>query len=251
MPLRPRAGPARCLLPRPDPALRRSPRRERRQGLHPGALRRGPAARPGATIARAVIRTRRCNERSILADFSVLDAEGEVIATIREGRFQALRAKSGGDLAAYAITQRPELATEPTAIPMERRPSIAAISSRRRRPRGPRRGAARRRATCCSRAGRPPSPTASPPVCSAPARSRSRAGPGRDAPLARQRPLRPREQRPRRASTGPLDAPPGRLAAGARRDHALDRGATIPNSPPSWCSSPMSAPWWTGCSRAS
>ncbi|WP_191971021.1 type I polyketide synthase [Methylobacterium soli] len=83
--------------------------------------------RPGATIARAVIRTRRCNERSILADFTVLDADGEVIATIREGRFQALRAKSGGELAAYAITQRPELATEPTAIPMERRPSIAAI----------------------------------------------------------------------------------------------------------------------------
>ncbi|WP_336490447.1 SDR family NAD(P)-dependent oxidoreductase [Methylobacterium nigriterrae] len=83
--------------------------------------------RPGAAIARAVIRTRRCNERSILADFSVLDAEGEVIATIREGRFQALRARGGGELAAYAITQRPELATEPTAIPTERRPSIAAL----------------------------------------------------------------------------------------------------------------------------
>nr|WP_238180961.1 type I polyketide synthase [Methylobacterium trifolii] len=82
--------------------------------------------RPGVAIARAVIRTRRCNERSILADFSVLDAEGEVIATIREGRFQALRAKGSGELAAYAISQVPELATEPTAIPMERRPSIAA-----------------------------------------------------------------------------------------------------------------------------
>ena len=82
--------------------------------------------RPGAAIAKAVIRTRRCNERSILADFSVLDAEGEVIATIREGRFQALRAKGGNELAAYAITQRPELATEPTAIPTERGPGIAA-----------------------------------------------------------------------------------------------------------------------------
>ncbi|MGU3541061.1 SDR family NAD(P)-dependent oxidoreductase [Methylobacterium sp. A54F] len=82
--------------------------------------------RPGVAIARAVIRTRRCNERSILADFTVLDAEGEIIATIREGRFQALRAKSGGELAAYAISQRPELATEPTAIPTERGPSIAA-----------------------------------------------------------------------------------------------------------------------------
>ena len=83
--------------------------------------------RPGSAIARAVIKTRRCNERSILADFSVLDAEGEVIATIREGRFQALRAKHGGELAAFAITQRPELATEPTAIPMERRPSVAGL----------------------------------------------------------------------------------------------------------------------------
>lgn len=82
--------------------------------------------RPGAVIARSIIRTRRCNERSILADFTLLDAEGAVVATIREGRFQALRAKSGGDLAAFAISQVPELATEPTAIPMERRPSVAA-----------------------------------------------------------------------------------------------------------------------------
>ena len=82
--------------------------------------------RPGAAIARAVIRTRRCNERSILADFTVLDADGAVVATIREGRFQALRAKGGGDLAAYAIAQVTERATEPTAVPMERRPSVAA-----------------------------------------------------------------------------------------------------------------------------
>nr|WP_210329477.1 type I polyketide synthase [Methylorubrum zatmanii] len=81
--------------------------------------------RPGAGIARAEIRTRRCNERSILADFTLLDAEGEVIATIREGRFQALRAKGGSDLDAYAITQGVERATEPTALPLERRPSVA------------------------------------------------------------------------------------------------------------------------------
>ena len=31
--------------------------------------------RPGAVIARSVIRTKRCNERSILADFTLLDAE--------------------------------------------------------------------------------------------------------------------------------------------------------------------------------
>ncbi|MEZ0251638.1 MAG: SDR family NAD(P)-dependent oxidoreductase [Methylobacteriaceae bacterium] len=81
--------------------------------------------RPGAAIARAEIRTRRCNERSILADFTLTDAEGEVVATIREGRFQALRARSGSDLDAYAITQGVERATEPTALPLERRPSVA------------------------------------------------------------------------------------------------------------------------------
>lgn len=81
--------------------------------------------RPGAVIARAMIRTRRCNERSILADFTLVDEAGEVIATLREGRFQALRTKSGQDLAAYAIAQRSELATEPTAIPLDRRARIA------------------------------------------------------------------------------------------------------------------------------
>ena len=81
--------------------------------------------RPGAVIARTEIRTRRCNERSILADFTLLDAEGEIIATIREGRFQALRAKSGSDLDAFAIAQVSELATEPTALPLERRPALA------------------------------------------------------------------------------------------------------------------------------
>jgi phthiocerol/phenolphthiocerol synthesis type-I polyketide synthase C len=81
--------------------------------------------RPGAVIARAEIRTRRCNERSILADFTLLDTDGAVIATIREGRFQALRAKSGSDLDAFAIAQVRELATEPTALPLERRPALA------------------------------------------------------------------------------------------------------------------------------
>jgi acyl transferase domain-containing protein/NADPH:quinone reductase-like Zn-dependent oxidoreductase/acyl carrier protein len=86
--------------------------------------------RPGAVIARAVIRTRRCNERSILADFTLVDEAGEVIATLREGRFQALRAKGGQDLDAYLITQSTELATEPTAIPLEPQPAIAAIIRR-------------------------------------------------------------------------------------------------------------------------
>ncbi|WP_128560367.1 type I polyketide synthase [Methylobacterium crusticola] len=86
--------------------------------------------RPGAVIARAVIRTRRCNERSILADFTLLDRTGEVIATLREGRFQALRTKSGGDLDAFAIRQTTELATEPTAIPLEPQAAVAALIRR-------------------------------------------------------------------------------------------------------------------------
>ncbi|WP_407942745.1 SDR family NAD(P)-dependent oxidoreductase [Methylobacterium ajmalii] len=86
--------------------------------------------RPGAAIARAVIRTRRCNERSILADFTLVDEAGEVIATLREGRFQALRMKAGGDLDAFAIRQFTELATEPTAIALEPQPAVAALVRR-------------------------------------------------------------------------------------------------------------------------
>ncbi|MGX7703234.1 SDR family NAD(P)-dependent oxidoreductase [Methylobacterium sp. Gmos1] len=86
--------------------------------------------RPGAAIARAVIRTRRCNERSILADFTLVDEAGEVIATLREGRFQALRMKAGNDLDAFAIRQFTELATEPTAIALEPQPAVAALVRR-------------------------------------------------------------------------------------------------------------------------
>ncbi|TNC07334.1 SDR family NAD(P)-dependent oxidoreductase [Methylobacterium terricola] len=86
--------------------------------------------RPGAAIARAVIRTRRCNERSILADFTLVDEAGEVVATLREGRFQALRMKAGNDLDAFAIRQFTELATEPTAVALEPQPAIAALVRR-------------------------------------------------------------------------------------------------------------------------
>ncbi|WP_298965897.1 type I polyketide synthase [uncultured Methylobacterium sp.] len=86
--------------------------------------------KPGAVIARAVIRTRRCNERSILADFTLMDAEGAVVATLRDARFQAMRAKAGGELAAYAIAQGTELATEPTAIPLEPQASVATLVRR-------------------------------------------------------------------------------------------------------------------------
>ena len=82
--------------------------------------------KPGAAIAAVKIEVGRCNERSILADFTLVDAEGEVVALIRDGRFQALRTRHADELDAFAITQHAHLATEPTAIPLERQPSIAA-----------------------------------------------------------------------------------------------------------------------------
>ncbi len=121
--------------------------------------------RPGAVITRSIIRTRRCNERSILADFTLLDAEGAVVATIREGRFQALRAKGGGDLVGLR-----DLAECRNSPPSRRRSRWSAVRAwpracvpspprRRGRPTPP-----CRRGTSCWRAGRPPSPTASLPV---------------------------------------------------------------------------------------
>ncbi len=59
-----------------------------------------------------------------------MDEAGEVIATLREGRFQALRMKAGGDLDAFAIRQFTELATEPTAIALEPQPAVAALVRR-------------------------------------------------------------------------------------------------------------------------
>ncbi len=47
--------------------------------------------RPGARLARATIRLTRCDARVIVANFELFDAEGQLAATLRGARYQALR----------------------------------------------------------------------------------------------------------------------------------------------------------------
>ncbi len=69
----------------------------------------------GAAIAQAHIEIKRCDERAILADFALLDADGSLIATLRDARYQAVRAPLSGDLASHCVVQSLVLAEEPTA----------------------------------------------------------------------------------------------------------------------------------------
>lgn len=71
--------------------------------------------RPGEAIAQAHIDIKRCDERAIVADFTLLDADGELIAKLRDARYQAVRAALRGDLANHAVAQSLTLAEEPTA----------------------------------------------------------------------------------------------------------------------------------------
>jgi acyl transferase domain-containing protein/NADPH:quinone reductase-like Zn-dependent oxidoreductase/acyl carrier protein len=70
---------------------------------------------PGSVIARALIDIKRHDQRSIIADFTLLDAAGAVIATLHEIRYQALRAGTTNEFAEASIVQRVRLACEPTA----------------------------------------------------------------------------------------------------------------------------------------
>jgi len=70
---------------------------------------------PGAIIARAVIDVKRHDQRSIIADFTLLDAAGAPIALLRDIRYQALRTGAANSLADASIVQRLRLACEPTA----------------------------------------------------------------------------------------------------------------------------------------
>lgn len=71
--------------------------------------------RPGEAIAQARIDIKRCDERAIVADFTLLGADGELIAKLRDARYQAARAPLRGDLASHAVAQTLMLAEEPTA----------------------------------------------------------------------------------------------------------------------------------------
>jgi acyl transferase domain-containing protein/NADPH:quinone reductase-like Zn-dependent oxidoreductase/acyl carrier protein len=70
---------------------------------------------PGASIAQAHIFVKRCDQRAIIADFTLLDADGEIIATLRDARYQATRAPVQGDLSTHSLIQSLALAEEPTA----------------------------------------------------------------------------------------------------------------------------------------
>ncbi|WP_036262317.1 type I polyketide synthase [Methylocapsa aurea] len=72
--------------------------------------------KPGAVIARARIDIKRIAERSIIADFILLDCNGELISQLQGVRFQAMRARAAGDLAGQVVVQSLVLADEPTAM---------------------------------------------------------------------------------------------------------------------------------------
>lgn len=51
--------------------------------------------RPGVTVARAAITLRRSDARVIVADFALFDADGELVAVLRDARYQAMRLRTG------------------------------------------------------------------------------------------------------------------------------------------------------------
>jgi phthiocerol/phenolphthiocerol synthesis type-I polyketide synthase C len=70
---------------------------------------------PGAAIARAVLDVKRHDQRTIIADFTLLDRSGATIATLHDIRYQALRVGTANEFADASIVQRVRLACEPTA----------------------------------------------------------------------------------------------------------------------------------------
>ena len=71
--------------------------------------------RPGVTIAGARITLRRCDARAIVADLSVHDADGNVIALLSEARFQPFPTARPAALASHSVVERTVRASEPTA----------------------------------------------------------------------------------------------------------------------------------------
>ena len=64
---------------------------------------------PDAQIHKALIELITCNERSIVADFSLFDASGQLIAIIHGARFQAVRTRQIGDLESIGLVQKRRL----------------------------------------------------------------------------------------------------------------------------------------------
>jgi phthiocerol/phenolphthiocerol synthesis type-I polyketide synthase C len=74
---------------------------------------------PGVQIARAQIDIKRCDERAIIADFTLIDAKGCLIAQLKGARYQAVRVHALGDLSSHSVAQSFDLADEPTATPRD------------------------------------------------------------------------------------------------------------------------------------
>ncbi|MCI0598547.1 MAG: SDR family NAD(P)-dependent oxidoreductase [Beijerinckiaceae bacterium] len=71
--------------------------------------------KPGAAIARARIDVLRHDPRAIVADFTLVDGEGSLIARLQGARYQAVR-REMADLSSRSIVQTSILADEPAAI---------------------------------------------------------------------------------------------------------------------------------------
>ncbi|HWX14837.1 MAG TPA: SDR family NAD(P)-dependent oxidoreductase [Methylocella sp.] len=78
--------------------------------------------KPGAVIARARIDVRRHDARAIVADFTLVDADGTLIAQLQGARYQAAR-RDSLDLTSQSLIQVAILADEPTAI--RRKPALS------------------------------------------------------------------------------------------------------------------------------
>ena len=81
--------------------------------------------KPGATFVRGRIDVLRRDERIIIANFLLADANGEIVLFIREARFQAIRTSRGGDAVRKMVYATTTLATEPTAARGDRSPTLA------------------------------------------------------------------------------------------------------------------------------
>ncbi|MBV8851517.1 MAG: SDR family NAD(P)-dependent oxidoreductase [Methylobacteriaceae bacterium] len=83
--------------------------------------------KPGAAIARAGLDVLRCNERTIIANISLFDDAGELIAHLRHARYQAVRARSAAHEDQAPLIQRLAVASEPTAYARDPLPSPASL----------------------------------------------------------------------------------------------------------------------------
>jgi phthiocerol/phenolphthiocerol synthesis type-I polyketide synthase C len=69
--------------------------------------------KPAIAPTCALIEVQHCDDRSISADFTLLDEHAQVVAVLRETRFRAVRAKRVSNLSACMLVQKSALATAP------------------------------------------------------------------------------------------------------------------------------------------